>query len=146
MLIMVNITWFVCVYHMICNNRQNTIARHYCYVLTSLKWSLKVLKYFAFSNVVNQVSLRHTRWKWWVRDDTLSISGRRVPDSNVHGANTGLTWVLSAPGGPHVGPINLAIRVCFRWITDQWLNSSSIYIMTSIAVTEIKSFCFWIVP
>ena len=33
------------------------------------------------------------------------------PDSKVHGANMGPTWVLSAPGGPHVGPLNLAIRV-----------------------------------
>ena len=31
------------------------------------------------------------------------------PDSKVHGANMGPTWVLSAPDGPHVGPINLAI-------------------------------------
>ena len=31
------------------------------------------------------------------------------PDSKVHGANMGPTWVLSAPGGPHVGPMNLAI-------------------------------------
>ena len=33
------------------------------------------------------------------------------PDSKDHGANMGPTWDLSAPGGPHVGPINLAIRV-----------------------------------
>ena len=32
-----------------------------------------------------------------------------VPDNNVHGANTGPTWILLAPDGPHVGPINLAI-------------------------------------
>ena len=32
-----------------------------------------------------------------------------VPDSKVHGANMGPTWVLSAPDGPHVGLINLAI-------------------------------------
>ena len=31
------------------------------------------------------------------------------PDSKVHGANMGSTWVLSAPDGPHVGPMNLAI-------------------------------------
>ena len=29
----------------------------------------------------------------------------------VHGANMGPTWVLSSPDGPHVGPMNLAIRV-----------------------------------
>ena len=28
------------------------------------------------------------------------------PDSKVHGANMGSTWVLSAPDGPHVGPMN----------------------------------------
>ena len=33
------------------------------------------------------------------------------PDSKVHVANMGSTWVLSAPGGPHVGPMNLVIRV-----------------------------------
>ena len=33
------------------------------------------------------------------------------PDSKIHGANMGPTWVLSAPDGPHVGPMNLAIRV-----------------------------------
>ena len=32
-----------------------------------------------------------------------------IPDSKVHGAHMGSTWVLSAPGGPHVGPMNLAV-------------------------------------
>ena len=33
-----------------------------------------------------------------------------LPDYKVHGVNVGPTWVLSAPGGPPVDPINLAIR------------------------------------
>ena len=33
------------------------------------------------------------------------------PDRKVHGAKMGPTWVLSAPGGPHVGPMNFAICV-----------------------------------
>ena len=33
-----------------------------------------------------------------------------IPDSKVHGANMGPTWDLSAPDGPHVGPMNLASR------------------------------------
>ena len=36
---------------------------------------------------------------------------RFFPDSKVHVAHMGLTWVLLAPGGPHVGPMNIAIRV-----------------------------------
>ena len=34
---------------------------------------------------------------------------REPPDSKVHGANMGPTWVLSAPDEPHVDPMNLAI-------------------------------------
>ena len=32
-----------------------------------------------------------------------------VPDSKVHGANMGPIWGRQDPGGPHVGPMNLAI-------------------------------------
>ena len=39
--------------------------------------------------------------------DTTSERG---PDSKVNVANMGPTWVLSAPGRPDVGPMNLAIR------------------------------------
>ena len=33
-----------------------------------------------------------------------------IPDSKDHEANMGPTWALAAPVGPHVGPMNLAIR------------------------------------
>ena len=36
-------------------------------------------------------------------------ANRRTLDSKVHEANMGPTWVLSSPGGFHVGPMNLAI-------------------------------------
>ena len=42
------------------------------------------------------------------------------PDSKVHGANMGPTWVLSAPDGPHVGPMNIAIRVPLHAQSDIW--------------------------
>ena len=45
------------------------------------------------------------------------------PDINVYGANMGSTWVLSAPGGTHVGPINLAIRE--ETSTDNWMYMSA---------------------
>ena len=32
-----------------------------------------------------------------------------IPDSKVHGANMGPTTVQSAPDGPHIGPMSLAI-------------------------------------
>ena len=32
-----------------------------------------------------------------------------TPDSKVHGANMGPIWGRQDPGGPHVGPINIAI-------------------------------------
>ena len=42
-------------------------------------------------------------WQILENDDTH-------PDNKVHGANMGPTWVLSAPDGPHVDPMNLTIR------------------------------------
>ena len=32
-----------------------------------------------------------------------------IPDSKVNGANMGPIWGRQDPGGPHVGPMNLAI-------------------------------------
>ena len=48
--------------------------------------------------------IRHKHWQ------TNSFR-ESFPDSEVHGANMGRTWDLSAPDGPHVGRMNLAIRV-----------------------------------
>ena len=42
-------------------------------------------------------------------DVTMTEQIKINPDSKVHGANMGPTWVLSAPGGSHVGHVNLAI-------------------------------------
>ena len=39
------------------------------------------------------------------------MHNQQCPDSKIHGANMGPTWVLAAPDGPHVGAISLAIRV-----------------------------------
>ena len=44
------------------------------------------------------------------------------PDNKVHGANMGPTWVLSAPDGPHSGPMNLAIRV---YIQNDFISKRS---------------------
>ena len=51
--------------------------------------------------------------------DAFPVEKNRVwdPESKVHGANMGPTWVLSAPEGPHVDPMNLAIReiIFLKW-------------------------------
>ena len=56
-------------------------------------------------------------WKKIIQNDLQDVtqfcgtaSFNRGPDSKVHGANMGPTWVLSAPDGPHIGPMNLVIR------------------------------------
>ena len=42
---------------------------------------------------------------------SVIVLTRDYPDSKVHGAHMGPTWVLSAPDGPHDSPMNLAIKV-----------------------------------
>ena len=58
--------------------------------------------------------LRSVSSQWRDAVTSLSTNGKacwHYPDSKVHGANMGPNWVLSAPVGPHVGPMNLAIWV-----------------------------------
>ena len=44
------------------------------------------------------------------RINTVVVYFISNPESEVRGANMGPTWVLSAPDGPHVGPMNFDIR------------------------------------
>ena len=73
-------------------------------------------------------------------DNLFCCAASNHPDSKFHGANMGPTWVLSVPGGPHVGPMNFFIRAVignwnsmvktFRYIFFViWLNMSAV--MTS---------------
>ena len=58
-----------------------------------------------------------------------------VPDSEVHGANMGPTWVLSAPDGPHVGPMNPALRGTKRVI--KIINLAAIFIRIPVPDSEV---------
>ena len=61
-------------------------------------------------------------------DNSSSRNVGLVPDSNVHGINMGPTWVLSAPDGPHAGPMNLAIRVILKFSSSSRpYNQSIVY-------------------
>ena len=44
-------------------------------------------------------------------DDVIYNMECKCTDSKVYGANMGPAWDRRNPGGPHVGPINLAILV-----------------------------------
>ena len=45
---------------------------------------------------------------------STGCNGVSFPDSKDHWPNMGPIWVLSAPGGPLVGPMNLDIRVYLK--------------------------------
>ena len=55
----------------------------------------------------------HFQRKWTSKANRshkiLSSILHNAPDSKVHGANTGPIWGRQDPGGPHIGPMNLAI-------------------------------------
>ena len=56
-----------------------------------------------------------------------------IPDSKIHGANMGPIWGQQDPGGPHVGPMNIAIwevpHRAFVGIEIACYNSPKIQIM-----------------
>ena len=87
-----------------------------------------------------------SQWNFTMPKEEIGIETRPVsiPDSKVHGANMGPTWVLSAPDGPHVGPTNLAIRdppsVCTR-CTWFWSRLDGVYHV----MNDVVDVC-WYVP
>ena len=47
------------------------------------------------------------------------------PDSKVQGANTGPIWGRQDPGGPHVGPMFLAIWVFYTMSDDSLVTKKA---------------------
>ena len=58
------------------------------------------------------------------------------PDSKVHGANMGPIWVLLDPDGPHIGPLNLAIRADIRVLVICWAADPGTWLRIFIASTS----------
>ena len=65
----------------------------------------------------SSVSLRGVVYLYLWRHNVFAMNviliGYDVPDSKVNVTNMGPTWVLLAPGGPHVCPMNFAISSLF---------------------------------
>ena len=76
------------------------------------RWNLGLDKYYypTLSWTCNYLSVLH------INNLLLKPIKSHYPDSKVHGANMGPTWVLSAPDGSHVGPMNLAIRITIQLV------------------------------
>ena len=59
----------------------------------------------------------------WNNGDLSLVSplvnpSNEIPDNKVHGANMGPIWDRQDPGGPHVGPMNLAIWDAIEHLKD----------------------------
>ena len=57
-----------------------------------------------------------------------TLRPRQNPDNKVHVANVGPTWGRQDPGGPHVGPVNLAIWECRQRFQIHFLDSCCIWL------------------
>ena len=72
-------------------------------------------------------SVANCMYGWSVT--SIAAHGDYYPDSKVHVANMGPTWVLSVPGWSHVGPMNFAIKVCLCQSRDTYVISISFRIV-----------------
>ena len=73
---------------------------------SSTQWSYTYTK---TKTLLCYAGLYVIHWWCWRRYQKPSYGDAFAndPDSKVHGANMKPTWVLSAPDGPHVGPMDL---------------------------------------
>ena len=86
---------------------------HYLYPLKS--WEM--IENEKHSSVIPKLEFSWTIITW--QETHISAILILNTDSKVHGAKMRSTWVLSGPEGPHVGPMNLAIRVgtCMSYVS-----------------------------
>ena len=88
----------------------------------------------------------------WAPTESSSIpfshSGWCNPDSKVHGANMGPIWVLSALNGPHVGPMNLAIRSVVQpaWPMEELHAFSFNPFVLPTSIATVPMFEVWCFP
>ena len=84
-------------------NRRNAKVVAWNTELPNAKYKLTWLEYcISICCLCLKFSIRQFWFDW--------LFHRTIPESKVQVVNMRPTWVLSAPGGPRVGPINLAIR------------------------------------
>ena len=122
---------------------------------TEHKWEFKLTKNESLNSQKtscispSQVSYEMSILRIWEKSDSIIMALYciyipcynhneigNIPDSKVHGANMGPTWILSVPGGPHVGPMNLAIRdelLCTVW--GLVMKCYMLYVLHHIIVT-----------
>ena len=83
------------------------------------------------------------RWHWLIFSTTAQI----FPVNKIHGDNIGPIWGRQYPGGPHVGPMNLAIRelVNMLYARNRTLSVSKIWKEVSACVPWRHSWCFLLV-
>ena len=93
----------------------------------SIRMVLKAVRIIDSIGVDNwQIYKHYSREEGWytalksINDIRMVI----IPDSKVHGANSGPTWVLSDPDGPHVGPRNHAIREGSKECIQHWSQTA----------------------
>ena len=85
----------------------------YCVIQFSMMFRYLSEKYITQTNFSHAVNFqrRHLHVNGTI---VLDATAANSPDNKVHGAKMEPTWVLSAPDGPPVDSMNLAIRVWLR--------------------------------
>ena len=101
-----------------------------------LEW---IITFYCGCNYLSMLGLRvmHVSkggYFWWILSH-WHPGTIKYPDSKVNGVNMGSIWGREDPGGPHVGPMNLAI-----WVVDVTTYPlQSFYPTSLISVSKILS-------
>ena len=100
------ITYMLMILNIPCHGKAFRLSGPVCSAVDVWEWRINFISHFTGHVITNPC--------WNYSQSMLSKGAPGVshfPDNKVHGANMGITWVLSAPDGPHVGPMNLALII-----------------------------------
>ena len=116
--------WYLLIYSSHCNSFEDCISEDLIYEYVIFKWVIGY-DYLAYMDCmdpdvhclekVDKINHSLASIEFLLSSPTTGHQGDNAwyPNSKVHGANMGPIWGQQDPGGPHVGPMNFAIRNCF---------------------------------
>ena len=111
--------------------------------ILSYVWECMYMNIFVNCNIFIFCRLLTFITIWYSPQNPFANGLWSIPDNKVHVAHMVPTWVLSAPGGPHVGPMNLAIRVSLLDSTVAITTSPSQTLSTSEIIIRLRHHLSW---
>ena len=130
-----------------CEIAPRWMPKNYIWIMNHKSTKVQVMAWYHqamltdLCHLIGHINCKNVTWASWCMNPW-----KLDPDNKVHGANMGPIRDRQDPGGPHVGPMNLAIWGLFSslfrltWTKKTWKPTVQAIFHWNINLSELR---FW---